>query len=135
MPETTRSRAQTAPTGSTAASGTDQIYGDIAGCSVFCEPDVDLLFARDGERDIVNCGGLRIATVDHLDVAGNCASVDRQALAVAGAGTKCKKAKRKLRKAKKKLKALKANDAKRKAITKQKKRVKKAKKAKKRACS
>jgi serralysin len=59
--------------------GTDQLYGDIAGCSVFCAPDTDMLFARDGERDTVNCGGPGTAQVDQLDiVGGGCASVDRQ---------------------------------------------------------
>ncbi|MDQ3029018.1 MAG: hypothetical protein M3R09_03090 [Actinomycetota bacterium] len=59
-------------------SGSDRIYGDIAGCSVFCSPDVDQLFARDGERDIVNCGGPGTAQVDQLDLVGRCASVDRE---------------------------------------------------------
>jgi Ca2+-binding RTX toxin-like protein len=38
-------------------SGSDQIYGDIANCSVFCNFDADQLFARDGQRDVVDCGG------------------------------------------------------------------------------
>ena len=62
--------------------GTDQIYGDTAGCSVFCAPDSDLLLARDGERDTVNCGGPGTARVDELDVvAGGCTSVDRKTVA------------------------------------------------------
>jgi Ca2+-binding RTX toxin-like protein len=66
--------------------GTDQLYGDVAGCSVFCEPDIDFLLARDGERDIVNCGGPGSARVDQLDVVAFCASVDRETVAVAGGG-------------------------------------------------
>ncbi len=60
--------------------GTDQIYGDIANCSVFCNLDADQLFARDGERDIVDCGGgADTAQVDALDVVAFCSVVDRQA--------------------------------------------------------
>jgi Ca2+-binding RTX toxin-like protein len=59
--------------------GLDQIYGDIAGCSVFCSFDSDTIFARDGERDTVDCGGgADIAHVDGLDVVAFCTSVDRQ---------------------------------------------------------
>jgi Ca2+-binding RTX toxin-like protein len=59
--------------------GGDQIYGDIAGCSVFCNADPDQLFARDGERDVVDCGsGADTAQVDTLDVVAFCATVDRQ---------------------------------------------------------
>jgi len=58
--------------------GNDQLNGDIAGCSVFCSPDIDTMLARDGERDTVNCGGPGTAQVDQLDVVGRCASVDRQ---------------------------------------------------------
>ena len=57
--------------------GKDQLYGDVAGCSVFCEPDIDFIAARDGERDLVNCGGPGRAQVDQLDVVGVCATVDR----------------------------------------------------------
>jgi Ca2+-binding RTX toxin-like protein len=65
--------------------GTDQLYGDIAGCSVFCSVDTDVLLARDGERDTVDCGGgADTAQVDQLDVVAFCASVDRQTVAVAG---------------------------------------------------
>ncbi len=60
--------------------GTDLMYGDIAGCSVFCEPDVDVMLARDGERDSVNCGGVGSAVVDELDVVGRCLTVDRKAV-------------------------------------------------------
>lgn len=66
-------------------SGKDRIYGDVAGCSVFCSPDVDVLLARDGERDIVNCGGPGTAKVDQLDIVGRCGSVDRKALGPAKA--------------------------------------------------
>ena len=58
--------------------GLDQIYGDNASCSVFCSFDADTLFARDGEKDAVDCGGgADSATVDQLDVVSDCASVDR----------------------------------------------------------
>jgi Ca2+-binding RTX toxin-like protein len=59
--------------------GTDQIYGDIAACSLFCSFDSDELFARDGERDAVDCGGgADTAHVDGLDVVAFCTAVDRQ---------------------------------------------------------
>lgn len=59
--------------------GADQIYGDIANCSVFCNFDADQLFARDGERDVVDCGGgADSAQVDGLDVVAFCLTVDRQ---------------------------------------------------------
>ena len=58
--------------------GSDQIYGDIANCSVFCNLDADQLLARDGERDIVDCGGgADTAQVDALDVVAFCSTVDR----------------------------------------------------------
>ena len=58
--------------------GTDQMYGDIASCSVFCSLDSDVLTARDGERDTVDCGGgADSAVVDQLDVVAFCVSVDR----------------------------------------------------------
>lgn len=59
--------------------GADQIYGDIANCSVFCNFDADQLLARDGERDVVDCGGgADTAQVDSLDVVAFCSVVDRQ---------------------------------------------------------
>ena len=59
--------------------GIDQLYGDIASCSVFCTFDADQLFARDGERDTVDCGGgPDSAQVDQLDVVAFCTAVDRQ---------------------------------------------------------
>jgi Ca2+-binding RTX toxin-like protein len=57
--------------------GTDDLYGDIAGCSVFCSPANDVVLARDGERDTVDCGGAGSATVDQLDVVGFCTTIDR----------------------------------------------------------
>ncbi len=57
--------------------GTDDLYGDIAGCSVFCSPANDVVLARDGERDTVDCGGAGHAQVDQLDVVGFCSTVDR----------------------------------------------------------
>jgi Ca2+-binding RTX toxin-like protein len=58
--------------------GADQLYGDIASCSLFCTFDSDTLFARDGERDTVDCGaGADTATVDGLDVVAFCAVVNR----------------------------------------------------------
>jgi Ca2+-binding RTX toxin-like protein len=70
--------------------GLDQIYGDIGSCSFSCSFDADSLFARDGERDAVDCGGgADTAQVDELDVVAFCASVDRQSVAgggVAGGG-------------------------------------------------
>lgn len=58
--------------------GLDQIYGDIAGCSVFCSFDSDEIFARDGERDTVDCGGgADTAHVDGLDVVAFCTVVNR----------------------------------------------------------
>ena len=67
--------------------GIDQIYGDIASCSVFCTFDADQLFARDGERDTVDCGGgPDSAQVDQLDVVAFCAAVDRQGVAPPGGG-------------------------------------------------
>ena len=66
-------------------SGADQIYGDIGSCSVFCSFDADTLFARDGERDAVDCGsGADTAQVDQLDVVAFCASIDRQGVAPPG---------------------------------------------------
>ena len=66
--------------------GLDQIYGDNASCSVFCAFDADTLFARDGEKDAVDCGGgADSAQVDQLDVVSDCASVDRQGVAPPGA--------------------------------------------------
>jgi Ca2+-binding RTX toxin-like protein len=60
--------------------GADQLYGDIAGCSVFCSFDSDTLLARDGERDAVDCGGgADTAVVDSPDVVAFCATVDRAA--------------------------------------------------------
>jgi Ca2+-binding RTX toxin-like protein len=63
--------------------GSDQLYGDIGSCSVyFCSFDADQLFARDGERDSVDCGdGADTAHVDQLDVVAFCASVDRETVA------------------------------------------------------
>lgn len=62
--------------------GTDQIYGDTGSCSVFCNFDADTLFARDGERDAVDCGGgADTAQVDQLDVVAFCAAVDRSNVA------------------------------------------------------
>ena len=58
--------------------GNDGIFGDIAGCSASCIPDEDELFARDGEPDVVDCGGPGSAQVDGLDtVQGGCVFVDR----------------------------------------------------------
>lgn len=58
--------------------GTDQIYGDSIGCTYSCSADADRLFARDGERDAVDCGGgADTAQVDGLDVVAFCAVVDR----------------------------------------------------------
>jgi Ca2+-binding RTX toxin-like protein len=57
--------------------GTDELYGDIDGCVQSCEPDTDSLFAQDGERDVVRCGGPGTAHVDQLDVVASCATVDR----------------------------------------------------------
>ena len=57
--------------------GTDQIYGDTAGCTFECV-DPDTILARDGERDIVDCGGgADTAQVDQLDVVAFCLVVDR----------------------------------------------------------
>ena len=66
--------------------GSDRIYGDIAGCSVGCTPDVDKLFARDGTRDVVDCGGPGNAQVDQLDAVSRCLFVDRQTVGGAGGG-------------------------------------------------
>jgi hypothetical protein len=67
--------------------GMDQIYGDIANCSVFCNLDADQLFARDGERDVVDCGGgADQAQVDSLDIVAFCSNVDRSAPESAGSG-------------------------------------------------
>ena len=67
--------------------GQDQIYGDIASCSVFCNSDPDQLFARDGERDTVDCGGgADQAQVDSLDIVAFCASVDRSPAPAGGGG-------------------------------------------------
>jgi Ca2+-binding RTX toxin-like protein len=64
--------------------GLDQIYGDIGSCSFSCSFDADTLFARDGERDAVDCGGgADTAQVDGLEVVAFCASVDRQNLPAA----------------------------------------------------
>ena len=67
--------------------GLDQIYGDIASCSVFCTFDPDTLFARDGERDVVDCGaGADTAQVDQLDVVAFCSNVDRETVAPPAGG-------------------------------------------------
>ena len=67
--------------------GLDQIYGDIASCSVFCTFDPDTVFARDGERDVVDCGGgADSAQVDQLDLVAFCSSVDRDAVAPPAGG-------------------------------------------------
>jgi Ca2+-binding RTX toxin-like protein len=67
--------------------GLDQIYGDNASCSVFCSFDADTLFARDGEKDAVDCGGgADSAQVDQLDVVSDCASVDRTNVVQGGGG-------------------------------------------------
>jgi Ca2+-binding RTX toxin-like protein len=72
--------------------GLDQIYGDIGACSFSCGFDADALFARDGERDSVDCGGgADTAQVDGLDVVAFCAAIDRSATptpagAIPGAG-------------------------------------------------
>ena len=71
--------------------GTDELYGGIASCSVFCSSDPDVLLARDGERDLLNCGGgADTAQVDQLDVVAFCASIDRPSVAgpVGGAPAK-----------------------------------------------
>jgi Ca2+-binding RTX toxin-like protein len=66
--------------------GADQLYGDIAGCSVFCSFDSDVVLARDGERDTVDCGGgADTAQVDSLDVVAFCTTIDRQTVAGASA--------------------------------------------------
>jgi len=66
-------------------SGSDQLYGDRGTCTLFCSFDADQLFARDGERDTVDCGGgADAAQVDGLDIVAFCASVDRQSLPAAG---------------------------------------------------
>ncbi len=63
------------------------MYGDIASCSVFCTFDPDTLLARDGERDVVDCGaGADTAQVDQLDVVAFCSVVDREAVAPPGGG-------------------------------------------------
>jgi Ca2+-binding RTX toxin-like protein len=72
--------------------GADVLFGDIDGCTgSYCEPDTDALFARDGERDVVNCGGPGSAQVDGLDVVFACGAVDRSrgddALAAPSFGT------------------------------------------------
>ena len=57
--------------------GSDQLYGDRGTCTLFCSFDADQLFARDGERDTVDCGGgADTAQVDGLDIVAFCASVD-----------------------------------------------------------
>jgi Ca2+-binding RTX toxin-like protein len=66
--------------------GADQLYGDIAGCSVFCSFDSDVVLARDGERDTVDCGGgADTAQVDSLDVVAFCTTIDRQTVGGASA--------------------------------------------------
>jgi Ca2+-binding RTX toxin-like protein len=65
--------------------GLDQIYGDNASCSVFCSFDADTLFAQDGEKDAVDCGGgADTANVDQLDVVSDCASVIRKVVGPPG---------------------------------------------------
>ena len=69
-------------------SGRDRLFGDIDGCTGnYCDPDPgDALFARDGEADLVACGGAGTAQIDQFDLlAGRgCNSVDRQNVAAAG---------------------------------------------------
>lgn len=67
--------------------GSDDLYGDIAGCSVFCSPANDVVLARDGERDTVDCGGAGSAQVDQLDVVGFCTTVDRATVGPDPVGT------------------------------------------------
>jgi Ca2+-binding RTX toxin-like protein len=62
--------------------GIDQLYGDAASCTYSCSFDPDMLFARDGEQDSVDCGGgADTAQVDQLDVVAFCTSVDRSTVA------------------------------------------------------
>ena len=64
--------------------GVDQLSGDIASCTFSCSFDPDQLFARDGERDTVDCGGgADEAHVDGLDIVAFCALVNRQNLPAA----------------------------------------------------
>ena len=54
---------------------------------MFCNLDADQLFARDGERDVVDCGGgADSAQVDSFDVVAFCSVVDRPAGGPPGAG-------------------------------------------------
>jgi hypothetical protein len=67
--------------------GQDGIFGDTAACSVFCAFDADVIFARDGERDVVDCGGgADQATVDEVDVVAYCSTVLRAAGGGGGGG-------------------------------------------------
>jgi Ca2+-binding RTX toxin-like protein len=60
--------------------GQDGVFGDTASCSVFCSFDADVLFARDGEKDVVDCGGgADQATVDEGDVVSYCSTIYRPA--------------------------------------------------------
>jgi hypothetical protein len=52
---------------------------------VFCTFDADSIFARDGEKDVVDCGGgADQAQVDGLDVVAYCSTVDRPATPAPG---------------------------------------------------
>ena len=54
---------------------------------MFCTFDPDTLFARDGERDVVDCGaGADTAQVDQLDVVAFCSNVDRETVAPPAGG-------------------------------------------------
>ena len=66
--------------------GADQLYGDVAGCSVFCDSTPTGPCAR-RELDTVDCGGgADTAQVDQLDLVAFCDSVDRETVAQAGGG-------------------------------------------------
>ncbi|HST40658.1 MAG TPA: calcium-binding protein [Conexibacter sp.] len=69
--------------------GTDSLFGDYSQCSAYgCSSGNDLLLARDGEADALNCGaGADTAQIDAIDTLGQdgfqlCESVDRAAAPV-----------------------------------------------------
>jgi Ca2+-binding RTX toxin-like protein len=60
--------------------GSDLMYGDQANCVGFfiCSPDPDTVLARDGERDIVDCGGgADRLEADAIDAVAYCPPVEK----------------------------------------------------------
>jgi hypothetical protein len=70
--------------------GLDQFVGDDPCTIRACNGGDDILRARDGERDLLDCGAFAdIAFVDHLDIVAidsGCEAVDRETIGTSGPG-------------------------------------------------